>query len=125
MPACSDMSIRDWYFQTEEILGDPIEAATRAIGVYLAGVQAVGRDQISPTPKAAAAPPAKEKKTAGRKAGAAKQADALKEALGEEEPSKKGRRRPKGSGAGAKKETKVPAKAVNGTVRSKTRSTKK
>lgn len=88
--------------------------------------KARGRPKGSGTPKAtAAAPPAKEKKTAGRKAGATKKADAPKEALGEEEPSKKGRGRPKGSGAGAKKEKKAPAKAVNGTVGSRTRSTKK
>ncbi|KAL8934506.1 MAG: hypothetical protein Q9216_005878 [Gyalolechia sp. 2 TL-2023] len=95
--------------------------------------KARGRPKGAGTPKAAAAaPPAKEKKTAGRKAGAPKKADAPKEALGEEEPSKKGRGRPKGSGSGAKapgaaakKAKKPPAKAVNGTVGSRTRSTKK
>lgn len=41
------------------------------------------------------------------------------------EPSKKGKGCPKGSGAGAKKEKRAPAKTVNETVRSGTRGTKK
>ncbi|KAL9606361.1 MAG: hypothetical protein Q9179_000487 [Wetmoreana sp. 5 TL-2023] len=82
---------------------------------------------------AAAAAPAKEKKTPGRKASAAatkKDDNAAKEAPATDEPAKK-RGRPKGSGNGgksaavAKKEKKAPAKAVNGTVGSRTRSTKK
>lgn len=102
-----------------------------SIGEEPPAKKARGRPKGTGTPKAAAtAPPAaKEKKTPGRKAGAPKKADAPKESLGEEEPSKKGRGRPKGSGgagAGAKKEKKkAPAKAVNGTVGSRTRSTKK
>ncbi|KAI4150796.1 MAG: hypothetical protein L6R39_002165 [Caloplaca ligustica] len=76
------------------------------------------------------AEPAKEKKTLGRKPGAPKKVAAPKETPAPADPAKKQRGRPKGSGAKtngatAKKEKKTPAQAVNGTVGSRTRSTKK
>ncbi|KAL9602353.1 MAG: hypothetical protein Q9219_001919 [cf. Caloplaca sp. 3 TL-2023] len=74
----------------------------------------------------------KGKKTTAKETAAPKKAEAPKEAPGDKEPAKKGRGRPKGSGSGAKaggtgakKDKKAPAKAVNGTVGSRTRSTKK